>query len=1363
MTCQARDFVRAMLLLTALLNLRADVLLRLADPVLDASGQFHLPSALSSHLAQHQHAELAVLGQRVDPEFPVLILRDTALSEARLLAGNQLPEGILWMAPNRRLKVEQNLTDPLMDEQWGLNWILAEEAWHEESFSDSLILAIVDTGVELDHPDLLERWWCNPGEDLLGDGCLIETANGWVLDPADLNGIDDDGNGIVDDLCGYDFLDSPEHASGGDDTGPDPWPIDEHGHGTQVAGIAAASRGDGIGIAGAGRSFRVMPLRVGNRFGFIEEDDLASALLYAGRSGASVINLSLGDETGSPLLEDLMVWLQARGLVVVASSGNTGDGRAHYPSDYPGVISVGSASLVAGSLQRSPFSSYGPGLDLLAPGGGILTTDLNGQWTTVSGTSMAAPFVSAAAAMALARGDSPSMVASSLQLTARDMGPIGSDMEHGAGLLNMAELLAEELQPRLELHFPPASCAVDPTLDESLPVVLTARGDDARQLDLQLIDPAGLPRWQESFLAAFDRDTLLWLDPLELEEEGDWLLECLLSIGDGRQLRTSSLVHVDASPPRLLACNAKWRLDNGEWRLWQDLQVDDPGTAIRLSPSGDPAGQSVWHDGVNRFHALENGQTGNSWLYHSHTGHALQSSAEADLQPEDPARRQPVWRSAGLPQGRALLLPVDLLGDGRPDLVLAVENDQGFPLRLECWSPADQRLAAYQHGTIELPLYPVAALQNDAGCLLVASAGGRLELLQYGASGWITLDGREGHDAAGLHRLGQQIVLVSRSRDALPRHLVWQCSDNGLQQLAELPLAAEAGWNWDAPLSLSCDLDGDDLTDLILANASGTVWRFEADATSSNFTAAGEIRLEGAGPGRNLRIWQDPELGEQLLLSMRQEASAEQSADPGRWDLITARWTAGGFQLDTLLAGCGVNGSMLFEQGLSPAAPEDPLLLAAWPGLLLADGASTEWTWLASPSPHEALLAAASLPVGGGLLVQLERNGERSWQCLELDEARYVPAWLPASGACSEQVLELFWEDTSADSLRLTRQLRDQPGELASWDLAGNVSDYRDTLVGHQSGASYWLQALEGGDWSQPGARLDLLTGPAPRVLAIEWHAASARLQLICDRALGQNPDFCSSIRLIGPHESISASDCWLSTLPAEVWITPAGGELLPGEWHLRAAGLHAAEGARSDSLLLDFVVLQPQTGPVVLSAGIIDRQQLELRFSRPMMAGPLLDHASFQFSPERVIQSLSLDETATVLLLGLVEPGIPPGGSIRLELIGLQDQTGLPLAAEEASLLLLDRSDGAGEITVYPNPWRAANSAFAGPRFAGLDIGSRLLIHDLQGRCLLDAVSQDGLALEWTLSPAVPAGVYLWQVRHAGGSTSKGKVAVIP
>ncbi len=1363
MILQARHFVRAMLLLSVLSTLHADVLLRLENPVLDANGTFQLPSALSSHLQQHASAELELLGPIADPDFPVLQLRDTAAREAQLLASSQPPEGLRWICANRRLKIEQIEGDPLRGQQWALEWILAEEAWPEESPADSVILAIVDTGAELNHPDLRDRWWCNPGEDLLGDGCLLETEEGWVLDPLDLNGVDDDGNGLVDDLCGYDFLDSPDHASGGDDTSPDPWPGDEHGHGTQVAGIAAASRNNGTGIAGAGSSFRVMPLRVGNRFGFIEEDDLACALLYAGRSGARVINLSLGDDTGSRLLEDLVAWLLGRGITVVASSGNTGDGRAHYPSDYPGVISVGSASLIAGSLLRSPFSSFGPGLDLLAPGGGILTTDLNGQWTTVSGTSMAAPFVSAAAAMALARGESHSMLASALQLTARDLGQTGPDLEHGAGLLNLAGLLAEDLHPRLELHYPPALHALDPALAATIPVVLTARGDDAQALDLQLFDPAGLPVWEESFPAAFARDTLLWLDPLELEVEGDWRLECLLSIGDGRQLRTGSLLRVDESPPELIACRATWRLDKGQWRLWQDLQVDDPGEASRTGPSGQPTAQPVWQDGNYQFHALEVAVTENDWLYHSHTGHAIQASAEAGLKPEDPVRRQPVWRSAGLPAGRALLLPIDLLEDGREDLVLAVEDEQGNLLRLECWSPADDRLAAYQHSLIDLALYPVSALDDDEGCLLLASAGGRLVLLQHRASGWITLAGLEGYDAAGLHRMGDQVLLVSRSRDALPLHTVWQWTGSSLHQLAQLPLTAEAGWSWDAPLSLACDLDEDGLAELILANASGNVWRFEADAALSHFSAAGEIRLEGAGPGRNLRLWQDPAGQRGLLFSMRQAANPEQSADPGRWELLSALLDEDSFQLDTLLAGCGVNGSTLFEQGLSPADESAGLLLAAWPGLLLSDNGSDGWTWLSSPSIDEALLASRLLPVEGGILALVERDGERSWQRLELEEAVHVPAWLPASGARSEQVLELLWHSTAADSLRLTRQLRDDPQMVLDWTLAGSTNNFRDTLAGTQSGASYWLRALEAGDWSQPGARLELLTGPAPQVGAIEWNAASCQIQVICDRALGQNPEFCSSVQLIGPTETVQASGCWLSSMPGEVWIRPAYEALAPGVWRLLAAGLRSREGARSDSLSLEFLVSQNVSEPVVLASRVLDRQHLEITFSRAMSAVELLDPASYRFSPERDILNLNLDEAGTLLLLELAGAGVPPGGSIRLELLGLRDQSGQALPAEETSLLLLDRSQQPGEITVYPNPWQAGNSAFGGPQFAGLPIGSRLLIHDLQGSCLLDAHSNDGLALEWTIPASCPAGVYLWRVKQADGSSQQGKIAVIP
>jgi len=193
--------------------------------------------------------------------------------------------------------------DPSWTSQWHRVRLDLENAWNLETGSDSIKIAIIDSGVNYKHPDLAENIWVNPAEDLDGDGV--------VYDFDDLDGIDNDGNGYIDDLIGYDFLTGIGSVWPGEDGGiPDTDPNDFDGHGTHCAGISAAVTNnavDVVGIAGGwsgSRSFggsRIMCLRTGGTasdgYGYVNPNDCATAINYAAYMGANVINCSWGSSS----------------------------------------------------------------------------------------------------------------------------------------------------------------------------------------------------------------------------------------------------------------------------------------------------------------------------------------------------------------------------------------------------------------------------------------------------------------------------------------------------------------------------------------------------------------------------------------------------------------------------------------------------------------------------------------------------------------------------------------------------------------------------------------------------------------------------------------------------------------------------------------------------------------------------------------------------------------------------------------------------------------------------------------------------------------------------------------------------------
>jgi subtilisin family serine protease len=315
-------------------------------------------------------ATLAVRGlELVDPEPGVSV--GTAVADLERM------DGVLYAEPDRVLHQGATPDDPLLSFEWGLTAIRALDAWDVTTGSPQVTVAVVDTGIDASHPDLGPNLWTNPGES--GDG-------------RETNGLDDDGDGRIDDIHGWDFVDR------------DAQPQDGNGHGTHVSGTIAARGDNGIGVAGVTWNTTIMPLRVLGNDGSGYVSDVVTAYAYAARSGARVVNASLGGDSYSRAEHDAIA--AAPNTLFVVAAGNDGaddDATPEYPCDYElaNVVCV-AASDRADALAS--FSNYGAtNVDLAAPGVDIASTWPGGRYVLLDGTSMATPHVSGAAALLLAR------------------------------------------------------------------------------------------------------------------------------------------------------------------------------------------------------------------------------------------------------------------------------------------------------------------------------------------------------------------------------------------------------------------------------------------------------------------------------------------------------------------------------------------------------------------------------------------------------------------------------------------------------------------------------------------------------------------------------------------------------------------------------------------------------------------------------------------------------------------------------------------------------------------------------------------------------------------------------------------------
>lgn len=307
-------------------------------------------------------------------------------SAARRLGELRARPDVLVAEIDRPVEIQSG-SEPWRSLQWGLTRIRIEEGWKHAPRADGQVLAVLDTGVEASHLDLA---------------------------------------GVV--LPGFDVLGTTDGS------------VDPHGHGTHVAGIAAAIGDNGIDIAGTAPGLAILPVRVLDEAGLGSASDVAAGVYWAVDHGATIINLSLGSREPSGVLAESIRYAVSRGVLVVAAAGNLADDRPVWPAAMPEVIGV-TATDDTDSIPS--FASRGTWVDLAAPGDGILSTFAGDSLQMLSGTSMAAPLVAGVAALVRAREPelTPRRVRARLIYNAEDIGAPGRDAVFGYGLLAAATTL----------------------------------------------------------------------------------------------------------------------------------------------------------------------------------------------------------------------------------------------------------------------------------------------------------------------------------------------------------------------------------------------------------------------------------------------------------------------------------------------------------------------------------------------------------------------------------------------------------------------------------------------------------------------------------------------------------------------------------------------------------------------------------------------------------------------------------------------------------------------------------------------------------------------------------------------------------
>lgn len=311
--------------------------------------------------------------------------------------------------------------DPLYSQQGYIQAVKANLVWEQTTGDTTQVIAILDTGVDWTHPDLKNKIWRNWGE----------IPN---------NGIDEDGNGLIDDYMGWDFIHNDNN------------PMDDNSHGTHVAGIAAAEANNGIGIAGVNWHAKIMPVKVFPASGRGDAATITQGIIYASQMGATVMNMSFGGNFRSFTMENALLSAYPSSMLV-AAAGN--DGKSIYDIDKfgnPCIFYPAAFTIVFGVQTPEPYSNYdpdGPVLSLISEGfnyeltapGNVLSTIPNGNYKVLSGTSMASPIV--AGSIALYRSLHPD----------KTLEELWSDFVHSSNnIINLQNVLFNNsTSPRLDL------------------------------------------------------------------------------------------------------------------------------------------------------------------------------------------------------------------------------------------------------------------------------------------------------------------------------------------------------------------------------------------------------------------------------------------------------------------------------------------------------------------------------------------------------------------------------------------------------------------------------------------------------------------------------------------------------------------------------------------------------------------------------------------------------------------------------------------------------------------------------------------------------------------------------------------------
>jgi len=1330
-------------------------------------------------------AERAELGRWL-----ILELTETADTEALLAELRALPE-VECAALDHGFHTDWFPNDPLAGRQYALQKVAAAAGWEIERGRSSVVVGVIDTGIDYAHPDLAANLWINPGEDLNGNG---------RADSLDYNGIDDDGNGYVDDVQGWDFTDAPNYPDGGDYRERDADPMDEMGHGTAVAGIIAATADNGLGIAGLAPGCRLMNLRAFTAAGNGEEDDAAAALLYAVDNGAAVINMSWGDVTISQLLDDVLHYAAAMQVVLVASAGNSGSDEIHYPSAFANTISVGATDA---KDQLAGFSNYGPSLDLVAPGVGILTTMRNALYdSSLNGTSFSAPFVSAAAALLISQDGtrSPDAVRGILTTTADDLGLQGRDIYYGAGRLNIARALAPQVESAVRIH--------SPWLDAGFPGGPIEIRGSAWTSSLQNYalewgmgdDPAAwTPIAEPQSSRVLDGLLGVWAQPPA--RDTSYTIRLRVQNHNGTLEQSQVRIFVDQTAPVISGAGLlpMYAAENPACLIQFNSDDLAQGTLLyRRAGSG-----SAWQEEPMSYRtrqsrflltpAIASGPL--ELRVRAENTAGLQSQGDTLLQADlsqPPLNTMRYTRlDESLPHGHLLDRTADFDGDGRPELILGYAEGQA--------GPVTTLFSRDGSGFRQLFVLPEAAIPRSIGD---SDGDGRLELLAgYGFTTWLyEVSGiapfnltlvRKWQGESSLQYWGSRLAdldgdghselimrVVRSGSSAVDQFEIWRCTSKGeFSLLAALPNPT-TGDNFNGvPHCETGDFDGDGRSEILLGDSDGDLYIYELDGSTCTLTWQERLPLldaidfittgdyDGDGePEFAAGCHSDPDLNTEHTYDSRHWCYRIYDKRGDNAFAIAAEWRFFGYE-----------SPKDFESGASSGDSDgdgrDELFMAVYPNLYVA-----EYT---AESGYAITFHAAVIQTNAVAVTDLDGDGVREcwvsdgkaihpWVLAENLAAPGMPVGVTAQPRDASHV-DLTWSAVpGAQGYRLYRGLA---ADSLAFFFRVDQTACSDTLV--QPGVRYYyaVAAVDSARTPSESLRSAVVSARPGERPALRSAAVSSESALRLRFSKAMQTGALGEVR----HYRITPGGGYPETaLPLasgrEVLLNLAA-PLPAGSFRVEVSGLVDDDGLPLDTTraACEFTVTAAASAPYLAAISAPARGTVELIFSEPMQRAGLEERSSYDPGTGLYVawaEGIAPDyRTVRLHITGSIAWGAV-GKPLTIKVRGLQSAAGVAMVSGRGDVIqLLFAAKNLDHVHTYPNPYRMGVDP-EGITFADLPAAAEIRILTVEGRTLRVLVEENGDGgLVWDgrdeAGRLVPAGIYLFRVT-AAGQERLGKLAIV-